>query len=63
ITDLQSGVMQISVSADGTRLAFNALNRGLPDIFLIRSPFDRRMDPAMMKIMNKRVWLNHTWLS
>ena len=44
VTDLQSGVMQISVSSDGTRLAFNALNRGLPDIFLIRSPFDRRMD-------------------
>jgi Tol biopolymer transport system component len=44
LTDLQSGVMQISVSSDGTRLAFNALNRGFPDIFMIRSPFDRRMD-------------------
>ncbi len=44
ITDLQSGVMQISVSADGTRLAFNSLNRGFPDIFMIRAPFDRRMD-------------------
>jgi len=44
ITDLQSGVMQISISADGTRLAFNALNRGLPDVFMLRSPFDRRMD-------------------
>ena len=44
ITDLQSGVMQISVSYDGTRLAFNALNEGLPDIFLMRSPFNRRMD-------------------
>lgn len=44
ITDLQSGVMQISISADGTRLAFNALNQGFPDIFMIRSPFDRRMD-------------------
>jgi Tol biopolymer transport system component len=44
ITDLQSGVMQISISADGTRLAFNALNRGFPDIFMIRGPFERRMD-------------------
>lgn len=44
LTDLQSGVMQVSISADGTRLAFNALNRGYPDIFLIRAPFDRRMN-------------------
>lgn len=44
ITDLQSGIMQISISNDGTRLAFNALNSGYPDIFMIRSPFDRRMD-------------------
>lgn len=44
ITDLQSGVMQISVSSDGTRLAFNSLNKGFPDIFLLRGPFERRMD-------------------
>jgi len=44
LTDLQSGVMQISISNDGTRLAFNSLNEGYPDIFLMRAPFDRRMD-------------------
>jgi Tol biopolymer transport system component len=33
LTDLQSGVMQISVSADGTRLAFNSLNRRVSRIF------------------------------
>ncbi|WP_242978992.1 peptidase MA family metallohydrolase [Rhodohalobacter mucosus] len=44
ITDLQSGVMQVSVSNDGTRLAFNSLNRGFPDIFMLRGPFERRMD-------------------
>jgi len=44
LTDLQSGVMQISISYDGTRLAFNALNEGLPDIFVIRSPFSQRLD-------------------
>jgi len=44
LTDLQSGVMQMSVSYDGTRLAFNALNEGFPDIFVIRSPFARRME-------------------
>lgn len=44
LTDLQSGVMQISISNDGTRLAFNALNEGFPDIFLMRNPFSRKMD-------------------
>ncbi|TVQ68227.1 MAG: hypothetical protein EA360_00105 [Balneolaceae bacterium] len=44
LTDLQSGVMQISVSADGTRLVFNALNQGFPDIFLMRSPFSLRRE-------------------
>jgi len=38
VTDLQSGVMQISVSSDGSLLAFNSLNEGYPDIFLMRSP-------------------------
>jgi Tol biopolymer transport system component len=47
ITDLQSGVMQISVSRDGTRLAFNALNRGAPDIYLMRSPFSLRRDSPL----------------
>lgn len=47
LTDLQSGVMQISVSADGTRLAFNALNRGFPDIFMMRSPFSFRRDTQL----------------
>ncbi len=42
LTDLQSGVMQISISADGTRLAFNSLNQGFPDIFMMRSPFSQR---------------------
>ncbi len=44
LTDMQSGVMQMSISYDGTRLAFNALNEGLPDVYVIRSPFTRRMD-------------------
>ena len=47
LTDLQSGVMQISVSADGTRLAFNSLNRGFPDIFMMRSPFTFRRDAPL----------------
>jgi len=47
LTDLQSGVMQISVSYDGTRLAFNSLNEGAPDIYVIRSPFSRRMESRL----------------
>ncbi|HKL15497.1 MAG TPA: hypothetical protein VJ915_07660 [Balneolaceae bacterium] len=47
LTDLQSGVMQISVSYDGTRLAFNALNEGSPDVYVIRSPFSRRMEEPL----------------
>lgn len=44
LTNLQTGVMQLSISEDGTRLAFNSLNEGYPDIFLMRSPFSRKMD-------------------
>lgn len=47
LTNLQSGIMQISISSDGTRLAFNSLNEGYPDIFLIRAPFERRMDQQL----------------
>lgn len=47
LTDLQSGVMQMSVSADGTRLAFNSLNEGYPDIFMMRSPLTQRRENAL----------------
>jgi len=42
LTDLQTGVMQMSVSADASRLAVNSINEGRPDIFLIRSPLNRK---------------------
>lgn len=42
ITNLQSGVLQISVNADGSRLAVNAINSGFIDVFLMKSPFSRR---------------------
>lgn len=41
ITDLQAGISQISISADGTRLAFNSINEGYLDIFLLNSPLTR----------------------
>lgn len=44
ITDLQTGISQISISADGSKLAFNAINNGYLDVFLIKSPLNRRID-------------------
>lgn len=41
LTNLQSGVSQLSVSADGSRIAFNTINEGYLDIFLLRSVFQR----------------------
>ncbi|NBC65376.1 MAG: hypothetical protein GVY07_06950, partial [Bacteroidetes bacterium] len=47
LTDLQTGLMQMSVSADGTRLVFNALNEGYPDIFMMRSPLTQRREEPL----------------
>jgi len=47
LTDLQSGVVQISISADGSRLALNTVNEGYLDIFMIRSPFLRKKDAEL----------------
>ncbi len=44
LTDLQSGVLQISISADGSRLAFNAINEGYTDVFLMKSPLNSRIE-------------------
>ncbi|MGM0589279.1 MAG: peptidase MA family metallohydrolase [Bacteroidota bacterium] len=41
MTDLQSGVMQMSISADGSRLVVNAINEGYLDVFLVKSPSSR----------------------
>lgn len=41
LTDLQTGVMQMSISADASRLAVNSINEGYIDIFMIRSPLSR----------------------
>ncbi|MEO1022013.1 MAG: hypothetical protein AAFW89_05665 [Bacteroidota bacterium] len=41
LTDLQAGASQLSISADGSRIAFNSINQGYLDIFLFKSPFNR----------------------
>lgn len=42
LTNLQTGVRQISVSADGSRLAVNSINEGYLDIFMINAPLSRK---------------------
>ncbi len=42
LTDLITGVMQMSVSADGRLLAINSYNRGFVHIFTVNDPFERR---------------------
>ncbi len=47
ITNLQTGVLQMSISADGSRLAVNSINEGFLDIFLVRSPLLRKKDSEL----------------
>ncbi len=43
LTNSLSGVYQLSLSYDGTKLAFASLNYAGFDLFLMRSPFDREL--------------------
>jgi len=47
ITDLQTGVMQMSISADGGRMVVNSINKGYLDLFMIRSPMTRKKDKPL----------------
>ncbi|MCH8494089.1 MAG: hypothetical protein LAT57_00470 [Balneolales bacterium] len=47
VTNLLNGVMQMSVSADASRMAINAINRGTIDIFLIQNPLNRIKDEPL----------------
>lgn len=47
LTDLQSGVSQLSISADGSRIAFASINEGYLDVFLLKSPFNRKKTTAL----------------
>ena len=41
LTDLQTGVLDVSLSADGTRAVLLALDDGVPSVFVLRDPFGR----------------------
>lgn len=49
ITNSLSGIHQISISADGSKLVFSSLQKAGFDIFLMRSPFDRRLNVAQLE--------------
>jgi len=54
LTNLQSGITQFSISSDGSRIAFNAINEGYLDIFLLKSPFSRKK----LEPLSKNYWAN-----
>lgn len=46
ITNSLSGIYQLSVSYDGTKLVFSSLNQAGFDIFMMRTPFERKLSVA-----------------
>lgn len=53
LTDLSIGVTQVSVSADGQKAAVVALKDGTPSIYLIKTPFERRLE---REVLLPNVW-------
>ena len=49
LTNSLSGVYQLSLSADGSKLAFSSLNQSGFDIFVMRSPFERDLKIAQVE--------------
>jgi Tol biopolymer transport system component len=52
LTNLISGVQQMSITPDGTKLAINCFNKGQLDVFMVRSPFSNRKD----KPLEPNIW-------
>lgn len=44
LTDVIVGLSQVSLSADGKKAALVALEEGTPTIYLMKTPFERRLD-------------------
>lgn len=49
ITNSITGVYQLSLSADGNKLAFSALEKAGFDIFLLKTPFERNLGMASLE--------------
>ena len=48
LTDIQTGLTDVSVSADGSRAAVLALDEGTPSVYLLRDPLRRRDAPGAL---------------
>lgn len=49
ITNSLSGIHQMSVSSDGSKLVFSSLQKAGFDIFLMRSPFERKLSVSELE--------------
>jgi Tol biopolymer transport system component len=49
ITNSLSGIYQLTVSRDGSKLVFSSLHQAGFDVFLMRSPFERRLSVAQLE--------------
>ncbi len=49
LTDLMTGVTQVSLSANGSRAALVALKEGVPSIYLLRDPFGRTLESDTLR--------------
>ena len=49
LTDLQTGALGVSLSADGSRAALLTLDRGTPSVYLVRTPLGRDDLPDVLR--------------
>lgn len=49
ITNSITGVYQLSLSADGNKLAYSALNKAGFDLFLLKTPFEKKLDVTQLE--------------
>ena len=49
ITNSITGVYQLSLSADGNKLAYSALNKAGFDLFLLKTPFEKKLDVVQLE--------------
>ena len=52
ITNSLQGIYQLSLTRDGTKLAFSSLRAGGFDVFVLRNPFDRNLNVAQLELTN-----------
>ncbi|MCX6138158.1 MAG: BamA/TamA family outer membrane protein [Ignavibacteriales bacterium] len=50
VSNSVTGIMQLSLSADGNKLTFSALNEAGFDIYLMKTPFQKKMQTAELEL-------------